>query len=53
MLGEQERELRELEGRMNGNGVAGGGGGVGGGNVANGTGRGGRNPREGFEVGLD
>ncbi|KAF6226610.1 hypothetical protein HO173_012509 [Letharia columbiana] len=46
MLGERERELKELEGRMNG----GGGGGSGG------TGRGmggGRNPRDGFEMGLD
>ncbi len=45
MLGERERELRELEGRMNGGG--GGGGGMG-----RGMG-GGRNPREGFEMGLD
>lgn len=41
VLGERERELRELEGRMNG-----------GGGMGRGMG-GGRNPREGFEMGLD
>ncbi|KAL9132528.1 MAG: hypothetical protein Q9175_006297 [Cornicularia normoerica] len=43
MVGERERELRELEGRMNGGGGGGMGRGMGGG----------RNPREGFEIGLD
>ena len=48
MLGERERELRELEGRMNG----GGGGGGGGGGIGRGMG-GGRVPGDGFEMGLD
>ena len=47
MLGERERELRELEGRLNGGGGGGGGGGMGRGMA------GGRNPRDGFEMGLD